>query len=255
VLQGKKDFTLNALMAAAYDSYLPAFARLIPSLLHAYDSTPASNPLKARVAEQIKVLRGWDNRWSVTSVPTSLAVYWGQEIGQRVTAGARQARISMYDYVANKTTPAERLEALAAASDTLTNDFGSWRTPWGDINRFQRLNDDIVPTFSDTGASIPVEFTSAVWGSLASFGARRYPGTKKMYGTAGNSFVAVVQFGDSVRAKAITAGGQSGQSSSPHFDDQAKRYSSGALRDVYFYRSQLAGHTAREYHPGASAPE
>ncbi len=105
VLQGKKDFTLNALMAAAYDSYLPAFARLIPSLLHAYDSTPASNPLKARLAEQIKLLRGWDYRWSVTSVPTSLAVYWGQEIGQRVTAGARQAQVSMYDYVATKSTP------------------------------------------------------------------------------------------------------------------------------------------------------
>ncbi len=255
VLQGKKDFTLTSLMAAAYDSYLPAFARMIPSLLNAYDSTPASNPLKARLAQQIKMLRGWDYRWSVTSVPTALAVYWGQEMGRRVTAGARQAHVSMYDYVVTKTTPAERLEALAAASDTLANDFGSWRTPWGDINRFQRLNDDIVPTFSDSAASIPVEFTSAVWGSLASFGARRYPGTKKMYGTAGNSFVAVVEFGDSVRAKAITAGGQSGQPSSPHFDDQAKRYSTGDLRDVYFYRSQLAGHTAREYHPGASAAE
>jgi acyl-homoserine-lactone acylase len=158
--------------------------------------------------------------------------------------------MSMYEYVATRTTPAARLEALAAASDTLTNDFGTWRTAWGDINRFQRLSDDITPTFNDSGPSIPVEFTSAVWGSLASFGARRYPGTKKMYGTAGNSFVAVVEFGDSVRAKAVTAGGESGQSSSPHFADQAKRYSTGDLRDVYFYRSQLAGHTARQYHPG-----
>ena len=91
VLQGKKDFTLASLMVAAYDSYLPAFARLIPSLLKAYDSTPGSDPLKARLAEQIKMLRGWDYRWSATSVPTALAVYWGQEMGQRVTAGARQA--------------------------------------------------------------------------------------------------------------------------------------------------------------------
>jgi acyl-homoserine-lactone acylase len=97
-----------------------------------------------------------------------------------------------------------------------------------------------------------VGFTSARWGSLASFGARAYPGTKKWYGTSGNSFVAVVEFGrDSVRARAVTAGGESGDVKSPHFNDQAVRYSTGDLRDVYFYPSQLQGHTERTYHPGA----
>jgi acyl-homoserine lactone acylase PvdQ len=128
-------------------------------------------------------------------------------------------------------------------------DFGSWKTPWGDINRFQRLTGDIVQPFSDKGASIPVGFTSAVWGSLASFGARAYPGTTKWYGTSGNSFVAVVEFGDRVRARAVTAGGESGTPASRHFNDQAKRYSTGELREVYFYRDQLKGHTEREYHP------
>jgi acyl-homoserine-lactone acylase len=71
-----------------------------------------------------------------------------------------------------------------------------------------------------------------------------------MYGTSGNSFVAVVEFGDRVKAKAVTAGGQSGDPSSPHFNDQAGRYSTGALRDVYFYRSQLDAHTERTYHAG-----
>ena len=96
-------------------------------------------------------------------------------------------------------------------------------------------------------------FTSARWGSLASFGARAYQGTKKMYGTSGNSFVAVVEFGDSVRAKAVTAGGESGHPASPHFNDQAERYSKGELRDVYFYPSQLKGHIEREYRPGATS--
>jgi acyl-homoserine-lactone acylase len=129
--------------------------------------------------------------------------------------------------------------------------FGSWKTPWGDINRFQRLSGDIVQPFNDSAPSIPVAFTSAVWGSLASFGARAYPGTRKWYGTSGNSFVAVVEFGDSVRAKAVTAGGESGHPGSPHFDDEAQRYATGNLRDVYFYRSQLKSHTEREYHPGS----
>jgi acyl-homoserine-lactone acylase len=136
------------------------------------------------------------------------------------------------------------------ASDKLAADFGKWEIPWGEINRFQRLTDDIVHPFSDKGASIPVGFASSVWGSLASFGARAYPGTKKWYGTSGNSFVAVVEFGDKVKAKAVTAGGESGHVDSPHFNDEAKRYSTGDLRDVYYYPADLKGHVQKEYQPG-----
>jgi acyl-homoserine-lactone acylase len=183
-------------------------------------------------------------------VPTSIAVYWGEEIGRRVAADARKAGVSTDQYVMHHATPEQLVSALAAASDRLASDFGSWKTPWGQINRYQRLTGDIVQPFDDAAPSIPVGFTSSRWGSLASFGARTYPGTKKMYGTSGNSFVAVVEFGDRVKAKAITAGGESGDPKSPHFGDQALRYSTGDLRPVYFYRDELQGHIERQYHPG-----
>jgi acyl-homoserine-lactone acylase len=250
VLQDTKDFTLESLIDAAYDSYLTGFAELLPPLFASYDRMVAGNPLKARLSEQIALLKAWDLRWSVGSVPTSLAVFWADTLQQQIAAAATTARITPHEYAITKATPQQRLEALAAASDKLAGDFGSWKTPWGDINRFQRLTGDIVQPFSDSGTSIPVGFTSARWGSLASFGARTYPGTKRMYGTSGNSFVAVVEFGDSVRAKAVTAGGASGNPASPHFNDQAERYSTGELRDVYFYPAQLKGHIKREYRPG-----
>ena len=250
VLTGKRDFTMQSLTAAAFDSWLPEFAILVPTLVRAWDAAPASDPLKAKLAEPVRLLRRWDFRWSTGSVPTALAVFWGTDLWRRVSAEARAAGVTVYDYLATKTTPQERLASLAAACDTLTADFGTWQTPWGDINRFQRFNDEIAPRFDDAKPSIAVGFTSSQWGSLASFGARPYPNTKKWYGSSGNSFVAVVEFGDSVRARAVTAGGESGDPSSPHFDDQAQRYVTGNLRDVYFYRSQLEGHTEREYHPG-----
>ena len=246
VLQNKKDFTLDSLITAAYDSYLTWFAKPIPALTKAWDQTPATDPLKAKLADQIALLRAWDLRWSATSIPTSLAVFWADDIQHRVS----RTGLSASDYIASGATAEQLLQSLSAASDKLAADFGTWKTPWGDINRFQRLNDDIVHPFTDAGPSIPVGFTSAVWGSLASFGARPYKGSKKIYGNSGNSFVAVVEFGDTVRARAVTAGGESGNPSSPHFNDQAKRYSTGDLREVYFYRSQLKGHTEREYHPG-----
>jgi acyl-homoserine-lactone acylase len=250
VLEGKSDFTLQSLIDAAYDSYQPAFALLIPPLVKDWDRLPATSPLKQRLAEQVTLLRGWDYRWSAGSVPTSLAVFWGEALWRDVARDAESEDLSVYDYMVTRARPGQRLGALAAASDKLAGDFGTWKTPWGDINRFQRLTDDIVHPFADSGASIPVPFTSARWGSLASFGARSYNGSKKIYGTYGNSFVAVVEFGDSVRARAVTAGGESGDPKSKHFNDQAERYSRGDLRDVYFYRDQLKGHTEREYRPG-----
>ncbi len=250
VLSGKKDFSLDSLIAAAYDSYLPAFADLIPVLIQAYDGAPPSSPLKAKLTRQIQALRAWDLRWSAVSVPTSLAVFWGEEMWRRSRLDANEENTTLYDFIRDKTSPERKLEALAVASDQIAAGFGGWDTPWGEINRFQRLTGDIVQPFKDNGPSIPVGFTSSRWGSLASFGARAQNGTQKWYGTSGNSFVAVVEFGEKVQARAITAGGESGDPRSPHFNDQAIRYSTGDLREVYFYRDQLRGHIERSYHPG-----
>jgi acyl-homoserine-lactone acylase len=250
VLTGGKNWTMASLTAAAFDSYLPAFATMIPVLVRAYDATPDSDPLKARLSGQITVLRAWNYRWGVNSVATSLAVFWGTDVFAHVRAQARALGISPEDYVVRRATRRQLLMSLAAASDRLTANFGSWETPWGRINRFQRINDDISPSFDDSKPSIPVPFTSSLWGSLAAFGARPYPNTRKWYGDEGNSFIAVVEFGPRVRAWAITAGGESGNPDSPHFDDEATQYAMGELRTVYYYKWQLKGHIERQYHPG-----
>jgi acyl-homoserine-lactone acylase len=235
VLEGRHDFSIESLRAAAYDSYLPAFDDLLPPLFEAYEELPGTDPRKAALAEQVATLKNWDRRWSVESVPTTLAVYYGQALNPRS--------------VRNVSSGDQYLAALAAASAKLSADFGTWKTPWSEVNRFQRLTADIQQPFNDTQPSIPVGFTSARWGSLASFAARTYPGTKRMYGTSGNSFVAVVEFGDSVRAIAVTAGGESGHVGSPHFNDQAERYATGNLRQVWFYRPDVEAHAERTYHP------
>ena len=122
--------------------------------------------------------------------------------------------------------------------------------PWGEINRYQRLNGDLVQDFNDNEPSLPVGFASGRWGALASFGARTYPGTRRMYGTSGNSFVAVVEFGERLRAKAITVGGLQSDPDSPHFEDQAEMYANGEFRDVLFYREDVEANLERSYRPG-----
>ena len=243
VLENQHNFTLDSFLATAFDSYLPWFEKTIPALLKAWDAAPASDPLKSKLSEQIATLRKWDYRWSADSVATSLAVFWGEDVRRGGGRGMQQDQVAAL-------SPEKLLSSLTSASQKLAADFGTWKTPWGAINRFQRINDDIDPHFDDSGPSIPVPFTSSQWGSLASFGARAYPNTKKWYGTSGNSFVAVVEFGPKVRARAVTAGGESGDPRSRHFNDEAQRYASGNFREVYYYRDQLKGHTERGYHPG-----
>jgi acyl-homoserine-lactone acylase len=248
VLEGKGGFTLEGLRAAAYDPDLPAFDRLIPKLAEAYDL--ASPDQKAELAGPMAALRAWDRRWSKDSAETSLAVFWAEALWAKSAAAAKAAGMTTYEYMVEKSASADRIAALDEAVARLNADFGSWKVPWGEINRFQRLNGDIVQTFKDDGPSIAVPFTAGTWGSLASFASRRYPGTKRYYGTSGNSFVAVVEFGPKVKAIAVTAGGESGQVGDKHFNDQAQRYADGALREVYFYPEQLVGHTERGYRPG-----
>ena len=245
VLTAHNDFTPQTLIAAAFDPYLPAFARLIPALLASYDKLPETDANKAKLRGPIGVLRGWDYHWGLDSAPTSLAVFWGEALWAVSGQPAEAADMTVWDYMAERATDAQRLTALAEASERLMKDFGSISVPWGEINRFQRNDGALVQTFSDTKPSIPIAFTSSQWGSLAAFGAKRYPGTKCYYGTRGNSFIASVEFGPKVQAWAISAGGESGNPASRHFLDQAQRYADGNFRKVYFYPAELLGHVER----------
>ena len=188
------------------------------------------------------MLRSWDYRWSANSVAQSLAFVWAERL--------RDASKAPLMRLAAETSPELKLRMLEDTIAYLEQDFGRWQVPWGDINRFQRISAAINPSYSDASPSIAVPFPEGRYGSLASFRSEPREGTKRWYGNYGNSFVAVVEFGKRVRAHAVTAGGESGDSASPHFNDEAGRYASGNLRDVYFYPDQLKGHTERLYQPG-----
>jgi acyl-homoserine-lactone acylase len=242
-------WSLDRLQGAAYDSAQPSFEVLVPMLVSAWQALPASDARRARLAQPISSLAAWDKRWSITSVPNTLAQFWGDELAKLVTSRKWHDHLNMFRHM-EALSAAEKLDTFTLGLDRLERDFGGWRIPWGEVNRFQRISSAIDPPFDDKAASTPVGFTSNKWGSLASFGASQKPGTRRWYGTNGNSFVAVVEFGKRVRARAVTAGGESGNPASPHFTDQALRYASGDLREVYFYPEQLKGHTERVYHPG-----
>ncbi|GAC1373221.1 MAG: penicillin acylase family protein [Hymenobacter sp.] len=258
VLSRKPKFTLDTLIAASDDPHLTAFDDLIPALLAAYHTTladKAAPPPAAGVTEAIELLRGWDRGYSQTSVAQTVAIYWAERLQAQARARVPSAQpqldyISFTKFALSNTTPPEKINALAETLDDLTRDFGTWKMPWGDVNRFQRLTGRIQETYDDQQPSTPVAFTSSVWGSLAAFGARTYPGTKKRYGNVGNSFVAVVEFGPRIVARSVVTGGQSSHPGTPHFTDQADLYCNGRFKAVRFYPEDVKAHAEKTYHPG-----
>lgn len=248
VLGDSSNITLDKLIASAYDSYLPAFEKLIPALLKAYDQAGRN---KKDLVEPMQVLREWNYRFGEESVATSVAIYWAQALRKKVSDQLpnRYDPIGTVNYLIDKTSDKQKIEALENAIAVLQSDFASWKTGWGQINRFQRLTGNIVETFDDEQPSFPVAFTSSAWGSLAAYGSKTYPGTVKWYGTSGNSFVAAVEFGEKIKAKSILAGGVSGDPTSPHFNDQGEMYSKGMFKDVLFYKEDIEANAEKTYHP------
>ncbi len=247
VLKDSTNFTLDKLIAAGYDPYLPAFEKLIPSLIAAYEKTRDKDLTVA-----LQLLKDWDYRYAEESVPTTLSIYWAQVLRRLVEdrIPKPQSDLATMDFLAEKTSDAEKLEALRNAMDLLQTDFGTWKVAWGEVNRFQRVSGDIVQPFDDNKPSLPIAYTSSYWGSLAAYGSRPYNGTKKWYGTRGNSFVAAVEFGERIKAKSVLAGGVSGDPNSPHFTDQAEMYRKGEFKDVLYYREDIEQKAKRTYHPG-----
>ena len=247
LLKGRDGYTLDSLIKLAYDPFLPAFKILIPGLVEAFDKSKSQDTV---MREAIGLLREWDFKTSRESVAMTLAHYYGSLYGDVGVAPGDMSDMELMTYFGTHSPFEERLDIFKRVIEKLKSDFGDWKMPWGEINRYQRLNGDIRQEFNDARPSIPIGLASGRWGALAAFGARYTNNTKKIYGTRGNSFVAVVEFGERVHAKSLLAGGQSGDPESPHFDDQALLYADGQFKDVAFYREDVLRRAEAQYHPG-----
>ncbi len=247
VLSDIDNLTLDSLITLAHDPYLPGFEQLIPGLVTAFD---ANKDDYSELAAAIEELRSWDRRSSANSVAMTLAHFYGIHYAEHGPRPNDMSYMQRINYYGSGTPEKERLDMFAATLAKLESDYGSWNKPWGEVNRLQRLDGEINGRFDDNEPSLAIGMASGRWGALAAFGSRQMTGTKKLYGYRGNSFVAVVEFGDKVKAKTMLAGGQSGDPASPHFYDQAQRYADMQFKDAAYYREDVEKRAVRKYHPG-----
>ncbi len=248
LLKDKKDITLDGVITLAHDPYLPAFEALIPGLISANNEYDDKN---SKFLEPTAILAEWNFKTSKESVAMTLAHYYGTRYYQEGKYPQGMTAMERVEYWGSKSPNGEKRKIFEAVIDQLTADFGTWNIPWGEVNRYQRTTGDIRQQFDDSKSSIPIGFASGRWGALAAYGARyTTEGAKKIYGTRGNSFVAAVEFGEKVKAKTILAGGQSGDPTSTHFNDQIQSYADVQWKDAAFYKEDVLKRAKETYVPG-----
>jgi acyl-homoserine lactone acylase PvdQ len=254
VLGKQQKFNLDKLIAAGYDRYLSAFEILIPSLINAFEKLSSKDTLYELLKKPVALLKAWDYRVSEESIATTLAIEWAEKLNpllQRVYINEREMdQVQITKQFADTAGLQQLLQPLQHVITVLISKWGKWQMPWGEINRFQRLSGDIVLKFDDRQPNLPVAFANSLWGMLPSYKSLYYPGTNKRYGNSGNSFVCAVEFGKRIKAKSLLAGGESGNPSSKHFNDQAERYTKGLFKDVLFYKEDIIKNQERSYNPG-----
>jgi acyl-homoserine-lactone acylase len=254
LLSVKQKFTMDDLIAVGYDPHVTAFDTSLPILIAAYDKLKTTDPvLYAEMAEPVAELKKWDRNTGVQSVATTLAIHWAEKMNNVLRSEDPELFADYtvrYGSVLRNTEPSKLVIPLKDVTDTLKAHFGKWQVAWGEVNRMQRIRNSISPVHSDSFPSMPIGRAASTWGQLGSIVSRYFSGSHKRYATGGNSFVCVVEFGKKIKARSILAGGQSGDSSSPHFFDQARMYADGQFKEVHFYKEDVLKNAKRTYHPG-----
>jgi len=238
ILGGGDRFTFDQWAMAALDTKMGLAAARIPELRAAYAKLQQSDPARAaKLADLVAALAAWDQVGRIDSVAATLFV--------RMETRAIELR-------RNRTAdPYLSITALEYVKAALEADFGAWQVAWGEVNRLQRIHTSgTQEPFADARPSLPVAGAPSFTGTIFTFGARPAPGQKRWYGTVGDTFVSVVDFGPVPQARSLLVFGQSADPHSKHFFDQAELYSTQRFKPAWYDLAEIRQHLERAYRPG-----
>jgi penicillin amidase len=230
ILWNKPNFTFDEWSKAGFDTYVLQAETEIPELLNAWEQKRND-----KLAEAVEELQNWDHVSRIDSVPMTLFMLWHQK---RVR-NPGQNPVLLLEEVVNE----------------LTNAVGTWRVPWGELNRLERRQSGGLEPFSDQDKSLPIAGAPGDVGVVFNFNAQQGR-TRRRYGISGDSFVSVIEFSADVKARSILVFGEDSDPSSPHYFDQSELYAKQEFKSAYFTMAEIKAHAEKIYHPvGARGSE
>jgi acyl-homoserine lactone acylase PvdQ len=235
LLSRQASWTFLEWQAAAFDTHVYEAEIAVPRIADEWERLGAHDPERARhVDDAIEELRNWDFESGIGSHAMTLFSAWS---GRFDDPGAPQGE---WPWV----------RALEQALADIQAAWGTWRVAWGQINRLQRVHTSGTEPFDTAAPSLPVPGGPGVLGIVFNFDTRTGPDGRVRYGVRGHSWVGAIEFGDRVRARTIVNFGQSADSISPHWFDQAPLYARGQMKTLWFTREEVAAAIALRYRPG-----
>ncbi len=192
--------------------------------------TAAVGPRAGDLTRQAaRVLEDWDRQADAESRGAVLFAEWVRTLGASMFATPWQEREPL-------TTPrglAQPVAALAALEKAARNTldrFGALDVPWGEVYRLRIAGRDLPASGgpSRLGVFRSLEFTPEKDGRFRAL--------------FGDSFVALVEFCQPVRAKVLLSYGNASQPDSPHRGDQLALFARKQLRPVWRTRKEIEAH-------------
>jgi penicillin amidase len=235
ILSAKDKFSFDELARAAFDTTVIEAETFVPALVDEWENLKQADAARAeKLIAAVAELRSWDRVSTIDSKAMTLFVL----------SYERASRV-------RDTAPWPKIRALETVISNLERDWGTWQVPWGEINRLQRVHTSGSELFNDASPSLPVPGAAGPLGIIFSFYSRPEKGQKRRYGFLGNTYVSVIEFGREPQARSLLVFGESADSASAHYLDQARLYAAGKMKPSWFTLAEIKQHSGRSYHPGA----
>ncbi len=204
--------------------------RILPDLLQAAESSTDPDVQKA-----VAVLKAWDHNYNADSRGALLFESWaeefaGPEMGSEKNFAVKWQANDPIETPRGLRDPAEAVAELKAAVALTIKRYGAIDRPLGEVSRFH-IGDVNLPG-NGSGSNLGI-FRTITWGPMKN--GERTP-------VAGETWVAMLDFGPPFKALGVMSYGDSSQPGSKHNSDQLTYISQNKLRTLWTTKAQVEKH-------------
>ena len=242
LIDNSRRFSLEEVITLKHSMRMLLADRVKPDLLKAVRAAPVTRDTSSETLRRaLTILTTWDNSVAASSKGGVLFETWWR----RYTSLARDSAYAERWSAARLTQtprglgkPTVAVEALVWAMNDVIRRYGAAEIAWGDVHRVRRGTVDV-----------PVGGCSGALGCFRVLSYEQLPDGKRV-ANSGDGWVLAVEFGATrPRAYSILSYGESADSTSPHYADQAAMFARGMFKPVWWTAAEVRAHTVRVYQP------